>query len=517
MAADAANVPRLSGWWPWNKQNLRPVKEIHAGAGGPIGLAARGGVSLIDRVAAPRTAVRQIHFTGACGRAVGSLALALKRRGWRVTASDKIQYAPMDRVLAEGGLAIAPKFAARNVPPGTELVVVGGAIGRRNVERVAARRRGIPVMHMARFVGEHLAGRHRRLVVAGTKGKTTTTAMLAWILEHNGCRPDYLVGGLCPHFPLPVRYEGAPVMVLEGDEFPSSREDPTPKFLFYKPDVLVVTNVEFDHAEVYPSVREIQALFVRLAGGLPAAGKLVVSGDCANAAALARGCPAEAETVGWDSGSRFRLTGFKATPRGMRFRFCGQLFHLRQPGRMLALDAALAARAALHAGVGMAESAAALAEFQGVAGRLEPLLDDPFATIVHDESAHPSALRENIAALRLRFPGRRLVVVLQPRYTGGRHNFHEQALPDVLAAADRVVLLRAFDPAPWPAGPFSSHRLAGQLRCRGLAASVLNRSRSLASYCARTHRAGDVWFCSLPAGCEFLTGPLVAAIRALAP
>ena len=468
-------------------------------------------------MAAPRNAVRQIHFTGACGRAVGSLALALKRRGWQVTASDKLQYAPMDRVLADGGLPITPKFAARNVPPGTQLVVVGGAIGRRNIERVEARRRGIPVMHMARFVGEHLLGQKLRLVVAGTKGKTTTTAMLAWILEHNGRRPDYLVGGLCPHFPLPVRYRGSPVMVLEGDEFPSSKEDPTPKFLYYKPDVLVVTNVEFDHPEVYPSMREIQAWFARLAGGLPAAGKLVVSGDCANAAALAEGCPAEVETVGWGRGARFRLTGFKATPRGMRFRFCGESFVMRQPGQMLALDAALAARAALHAGVPMAGSAAALADFQGVAGRLHALLDDPSATIVHDESAHPSALRESIAALRLRYPGRRLVVVLQPRYTGGRHGFHEQALPDVLAAADRAILLRSFDPAPWPAGPFSSYRLAGQLRRRGLPASVLRGSRFLVSYCARNHLPGDVLFCSLPAGCEFLTDPLVAAIRALVP
>ena len=213
---------------------------------------------LSSRVASKAPTIRKIHFTGACGRAMGPLALELKRRGWDVTASDRTRYAPMDKVLAEGGLEIVPRFAASNVPEDAELVVVGSQIKRTNAEWAAARRRGIPVMNMARFVGGELAARSLRLVVAGTKGKTTTTAMLAWILQHAGRRPDYLIGGLCPHFPMPFRCRGGRHMVLEGDEYPSSREDATPKFRHYRPPVLVVTNNEHDHPEVYPSGNEIR-------------------------------------------------------------------------------------------------------------------------------------------------------------------------------------------------------------------------------------------------------------------
>ena len=474
-------------------------------------------VGLSSGVARKPKTVRKIHFTGACGRAIGPLALELKLRGWAITASDRTRYAPMDKVLAEGGLDIIPRFAAKNVPPGTDLVVVGSQIKRTNAEWAAARRLGIPVLNMARFLGEELAARSTRLVVAGTKGKTTTTAMLAWILKRAGLKPDYLIGGLCPHFPMPFRCRGARHIVLEGDEYPSSREDPTPKFRHYRPDVLVVTNIEHDHAEVYPSVEEIRTEFKAATAALPAGGALIVSHDCPNAAAIAASCPVEIESVGWGRGALFRLTGFQATARSMRFRFCGRDFQMKHPGRMLALDAALAARAAMRAGISLDESARALSEFEGVRGRLQVLLDEPIGTVVHDESHHPSAIRENIAALRLRFPGRRLVVMLQPRNTGGRGGFQEQALPDVLAAADSVILLRPFDLDKFPAGPFSSHLLAARLRKRGVPVCVLPKGRNFPVYCARTHEGGDVLYVSVPAGFEIHTDPLLAALRSRRP
>lgn len=185
----------------------------------------------------------RVHFTGACGRAIGSLALELKRKGWEVTASDATQYAPMDRVLREGGLEIRTGFSGRHVPAGTDVLVRGTAIANENLELKAARRRGIPILNMAQFLEQHLLKRSRRFVIAGTNGKTSTTAMLAWILEFAGQRPDYLMGGICPHFESLVRFRSSRWTVLEGDEYPSGENDPQPKFLHYRPHVLLLTNI----------------------------------------------------------------------------------------------------------------------------------------------------------------------------------------------------------------------------------------------------------------------------------
>ncbi len=456
---------------------------------------------------------RKIHFTGACGRAVGSLALDLQRRGLEITASDGQAYAPMDQVLAEGGLKIRGKFAARNMGPGTELVVVGGAVGPDNPEWRAAVRMRIPVLPMAEFLGNYFPPRQKRLVVAGTKGKTTTTAMLAFILQHAGANPDWLLGGLSPHFELPVRFRGAGRMVLEGDEYPTGLTDPRPKFRHYRPHVLVVTNLHFDHAEVFASLGEIRRHFVDAARELPKGGLLLLGPDVEGGRKIANASRARVIRVGWRRGSDVVLSGFRAGTEGMAFRCGGVAFQMAGAGRMLAVDAALAALAAAHMGIPLEKSARALAEFLGVKGRLEPLLESEPITVLLDEAYHPSAIRENIAAMRLRYPGRRLAMLLQPRYTGGRGGFQEKALPGILTELDRLVLLRSFDLRDFHGGKFSSFRLAAGLRKEGLEVSVMRRSKDLAAKLPGHARTGDIWYLSLPPGCDYLTDPLLANLR----
>jgi UDP-N-acetylmuramate: L-alanyl-gamma-D-glutamyl-meso-diaminopimelate ligase len=455
----------------------------------------------------------KIHFAGACGRTVGSLALDLKRRGVDITASDEVFHSPMDRVLADAGLKIREKFSARNVAAGTELVVAGGMIGPDNPEWRAARRRGIPVLPMAEFLGKHFPAGQKRLVVAGTNGKTTTTAMLAWILKQTGKDPDWLLGGLCPHFELPVRFRGSRRMVLEGDEYRTGLADPRPKFRHYRPHVLVVTNLHFDHAEIFASLDEIRRHFVDAARELPKNGLLLLGPDVEGWRAIAAASRAPVVRVGWGKKFDAVLSGFRVRGKGMVFEFGGTVFRMPDAGRMLAVDAALAARAAAHIGISLEKSARALAEFQGVMRRLQPLHDSERLAILVDEAYHPAAIRENIAALRLRYPGRRLAMLLQPRFTEGRGGFQERELPGILTELDRLILLVSSDPQPFPGGKFSSYRLAASLRGQGLDASLLRRTVELAAKLPPHVRTGDVWYLSLPAGREFLTDPLLTNLR----
>jgi len=461
----------------------------------------------------PVTSFTHLHFTGACGRALGPLVVDLKNSGHSLSATDEMQYAPMDQFLKDAGLRLTKKFAARNVPKNTSLLIMGAAITPDNVEVQTALKRGIPVCNMAQFIGRHLLSHSKRFVIAGTKGKTTTTAMLAWILEHAGKKPDYLFGGQCLHFPLSVRMQNSPIAILEGDEYPSAKDDRTAKFHYYQPHTLIVTNIHLDHPEIYPTLKHVKAEFRSLSKALPTTGRLILNAQCPNTLELQKITPATVETVGWTPKADHRITHLFLHPHGTRFHFSGHPFSLPQTGRTFALDAALATRAALAAGVSIKKSAAALAKFEGVLGRMQSIIDDDRLTFILDEAYHPFAIAENLQALKTRYPDRRLVVVIQPRNTGGRDGFQERDLPKALTAADRVILLRPWDFFEFPNGPFSNKRLTAAMRQQGIVVSVKPKDIKTIDYLPTRLRRGDVFYCSFPPGCDFIVSPLATLLR----
>jgi UDP-N-acetylmuramate: L-alanyl-gamma-D-glutamyl-meso-diaminopimelate ligase len=448
-----------------------------------------------------------IHIIGACGRAIGGLAVDLQDRGLSISASDGLCQAPMDAFLKDRGLHITEGFAARNIPAKTTMVVAAASIRADNVEIQAAKRRKIPVLHMAEFLRDHLLNHKMRIVVAGTNGKTTTASMLAWILECAGKHPDYLIGAPSPLFPNTVRFKGKKLAVLEGDEYPATPESGIPKFHFYNPHLLLLTNVLHDHAEIYADETAVVQEFIKLTTTMPPSGKILVSASCPNALRTAKQSPAAWEKVS--------LRGLRVLKDGMSFHLGEQRYFLPMFGRMNAQNAALAARAALEVGVPSETIAAALALFQPVPGRMQTLLDSPGAALVIDENYHPAALRENIAALRMRYPHRRIVVALQPRYTGGRSGFQSATLPAALATADVVILSRPFDLKPFPNGKFSSRSVLAKLRTLGRQTHFIRSLRGLNKFVPRVLRHGDVLFVSLPSGCEFITQPLTETLRKL--
>ncbi len=449
-----------------------------------------------------------IHVTGACGRAIGGLALELMSRGHEVSASDGFCQAPMDAFLRTQGLEIIEGFSTKNIPTNTAMVVAGASVTPDNVELKAARRRKIPVIFMAQFLQDHLLKQRTRIVVAGTNGKTTTTSMLAWILEYAGMKPDYLIGAPSPHFANTARFRGSRIAVLEGDEYPASQECNRAKFHYYKPHILLLTNILHDHADVYANEGAVLSAFTELATAMPSSGKIFLTPFCPNALAVAGQSKASTEIVS--------PRDLRVVKRGMTFMLGSQRLFLPMFGRMNAENATLAARAAQEMGVSASKISAALATFQPVPGRMQTLLDEKQGTLVIDENYHPAALRANLAALRMRFPHRRIIVALQPRYTGGRVGFQAATLPAALTVADVVILTRPFDLHPFPDGAFSSRAIISKMKRMGVQAHLIQSLKGLNKFLHRVFRPGDVLFVSLPSGCEFITQPLTETVRKLA-
>lgn len=423
---------------------------------------------------------RSVHFLGVCGKAMGGIAAALAREGWHVTGSDEKCYAPMDAYLFDSGIAISSPYAARNIPAQTQSVVVGKRVAQSNTELQAVIARSLPHDSFPHFLHQHFLHRSRNAVIAGGLGKTTTTALLTWILEVCGQRPDYLIGGIARNFAHPARFAGAEITVLEGDEYASCFDDPKPKFLHYQPEVAVITNIVEDHPDIFSGEEDLIGAFSSLVELLPPHGLLVIPDDDARAARAAQkaGCPVQ--TVGWECDEPGRITPVDSGDDGSHFQLMNLNFFVPLCGRMNVRNAAMAVLAASHFGVSPERSAEALGKFQGVENRQEEHCIGE-SILLTDKATHPQALQALTDALRQRFPGRRLVSVIQPRATGGRNWVYQKELPAVLALFDAVMLTEPYEHRPqqpqvWEKTPFCLDQLAEALEegCK-----VTTRARKL--------------------------------------
>ncbi|MBP7948975.1 MAG: hypothetical protein KA004_04915 [Verrucomicrobiales bacterium] len=414
----------------------------------------------------------RVHFLGVCGKAMAPIAAALARAGWVVTGSDENCYAPMLDYLREAGMAPRAPYAPGNVPCDAELVVVGKRVAECNPELQHVLSAGLPHTSFPRFLQQHFLRRSRNAVVAGGVGKTTTTSMLAWILEESGMAPDFLIGGRTRNLGESARFHGSAFAVIEGDEYASCFDDPRPKFLHYRPEIGIITNIVEDHPDLYDGMAALCAVFRQFVELLPAHGCLIYPHGDPAAAALPQHCAAESLAVGFESDAAVRIERFEGDEKGSAFMLRGQRFELPMFGRMNVMNAAMAVLAAERLGVTLSCSAVALAKFAGVWNRQdETAMGD--VTLVNDKASHPRSLEELSSALRQKYPGRRLVSVIQPRATGGRDWLYQRNLPDALAAFDRVILTRAQEhnpqrPTRWKDAPFCIETLGEDLAARNV-------------------------------------------------
>lgn len=440
----------------------------------------------------------RIHVLGACGTAMATLCAMLAERGHRVRGSDQDVYPPMSDLLRERGIELRSPYGVANLLPEPDLVIVGNAIPRGNVELEEVLDRGLRYRSAPEVLrDEFLDGRHP-VVVTGTHGKTTTTIMTAIGLVGGGLDPSCMVGGYSDDLGGSFRLgEGMP-FVLEGDEYDTAYFDKTPKFLKYFPRTLVVGNLEFDHADIYESLDAIKLQFRRLVRQVPRNGLILVGDASPHAIEVASEAAAPVVPFGLDASSPWRAGELASDAAGTTFSafHAGrELGRLRIPfsGEHNVRNALAAVAVAVSLGARFDDVAAALSRMRGIKRRLEHR-GEAMGVIVYDDFAHhPTAIRETLRAVRTRHPGRRIWGVFEPRSWTCRRNVHQAELGEALGEADAVVMTDVYQPERVPdALRLDASAVIAALVGKGRLALLVRDAPEVAAAVAVEARPGDV-------------------------
>ena len=467
---------------------------------------------------------RTFYLIAIGGTAMTPLAALLVEKGERVLGSDLPLYPPMSDRIAALGIDVLPGFDAANLPGRVDRVVVGNLAGKDNPELVAALARGLPVASMPETLRtEFLSGRHP-VVVAGTHGKTTTTALTAWLLAAAGEAPGYLVGGEPRNFPSPSAIGAGPAFVLEGDEYSTSWEDKGPKFLHYAPETFVLTSVEFDHADLYADLDAVKAAFRAGVALVPPSGRVVACGDDANVRDVLSAARGRVVLYGLEGdGLDLRADGIEEGPEGTRFVVHAKgraPFPVLSPlaGRHNVANALAALAVGEGFGLPAERLAAGLPSFLGVKRRLEVRGTAGGVTVVDDFAHHPTAVATTLAGAKRRFAGRRVWGVFEPRsLTAGRADFLEPYVA-ALGEADAVAIAAPYHAArlsrPGAPGALDVADLVSRLGAKGREAFSAPDADALAAGLLSRLAPGDVVVVMSSGAFGGLCGKLVQGLLA---
>ncbi len=452
------------------------------------------------------TKPRHIHLIGICGTAMASLAGMLQERGFRVSGSDAASYPPMSTFLESLGISVAQPFAEANLNPRPDLVVVGNALSRGNVELELVLDQRIPFCSLPQILHDEFLVGKDVLVVAGTHGKTTTTSMLAWIFETAGLQPSFLIGGIAENFGRSFGLGDGKHFILEGDEYDTAFFDKGPKFLHYFPDSLILTSVEFDHADIYKDLDAVETAFKRLVNLIPRRGRIIGFDSDENAAASMSAsidrclrkafCPVE--RYGTTVRAAWRIENLKLGEEHTSWSVLrdGKLwadFQFPLGGEYNVWNATAAAALAANCGISKDAIKKALQTFRSVKRRLEVKAQVNGITIIDDFAHHPTAIEQTIRALRARYPQSRLWVVLEPRSNTMRRNVLQDALAHSLSLADQVVIAAIFKSEAIPdAERLNLNRVIDEIQKRGKQARILADADAIVNAITPELRERDV-------------------------
>jgi UDP-N-acetylmuramate: L-alanyl-gamma-D-glutamyl-meso-diaminopimelate ligase len=441
---------------------------------------------------------KHIHLIGICGTAMASLAGMLQQRGYRVTGSDVAAYPPMSTFLASLNIAVAQPFAEANLISRPDLVVVGNAISRGNVELEYCLDERIPYCSLPQILHDEFLASKEVLVVAGTHGKTTTTSMLAWIFKVADLKPSFLIGGIAENFGSSFALGEGRYFILEGDEYDTAFFDKGPKFLHYFPDAVILTSIEFDHADIYDDLPAVEKAFKRLVNLIPRRGRIIAfdSGESLERCLEKAFCPIE--RYGSTERATWRITDLKlGTEKTSWTVLCegrpwGQ-FEFSLAGEYNVWNATAAATMAADYGVPKEVIAEALRTFLSVKRRLEIKAEVKGVTIIDDFAHHPTAIEQTLRALRSRYPSGRLWAVLEPRSNTMRRNVLQDALANSLALADEVIIAKVFKSEAIPeAERLDLNQVAVKIEEKGRIVKILPDADAIVAAIAPQLRSGDV-------------------------
>ena len=472
---------------------------------------------------------KHIHLIGICGTAMASLAGMLKQRGFRVTGSDAAAYPPMSDFLAELGIPVAQPFDARNLEPVPDLVVVGNAISRGNAELEHILDQRIPFCSLPQLLHEEFLRGKEVLVVAGTHGKTTTTSMLAWIFHTAGMQPSFLIGGIAENFGSSFHLGQGKHFILEGDEYDTAFFDKGPKFLHYFPDAVILTSVEFDHADIYKDLDAVETAFKRLVNLIPRRGRMIafdgMAGQTAESASLERClgnafCPVE--RYGTTARANWKIANLKLDAVRTAWTVSREDhpwadFEFALAGEYNVWNATAAAAMAAAYGISKEEISAALKTFKSVKRRLEVKAQVNGITIIDDFAHHPTAIAGTLKALRARYAGARLWAILEPRSNTLRRRVLQADLARSLAVADEVIVAGVFRSEAVPENErLELPELAADVQKHGKRARLIANADEIVQRIAPEMRSGDIVAILSNGGFGGIYEKLPAKLRALA-
>jgi len=437
--------------------------------------------------------INSVHFVGIGGTAMASAAAAMLVKGYTVTGSDNNVYEPMASFLASRRIEVVNGYAEANLTHKPDLVVIGNAISRGNPEAEFCLDHKLRFCSLPDLLREFFIRGKRCLVVAGTHGKTTTTSLLTWVFEHNGLNPSYLIGGIPNNLSQGARFTDSEWFIIEGDEYDTAFFDKRSKFIHYLPEVAIINNVEFDHADIFADLAAVQKTFSHFIRLVPRNGLLLGNGDDPNLAPLldVNFCPVKRFGLGEENS--IRATNVRLGPSASEFEIPSAKFHLNLAGEFNVRNALAVVAAAKHCGLSNKQIQSAFDTFKGIRRRMEVRGIAGGVTVIDDFGHHPTAIRETLRALKLKYPSDKLWAIFEPRSNTTRRNVFQKELADSFADAHGVVVAQvARLELLKPEERLSPEHLMADLKTAGKDAAYLPDAEAIVAHLATKVQGGDI-------------------------
>jgi UDP-N-acetylmuramate: L-alanyl-gamma-D-glutamyl-meso-diaminopimelate ligase len=384
--------------------------------------------------------IKSVHFTGIGGTAMASAAAAMRDKGFAVTGSDQNVYEPMAAFLAGKKIALMNGYDERNLAHKPDLVVIGNAISRGNPEAEFVLDHKLRYCSLPALLAEFFIRGKRSIVVTGTHGKTTTTSLLAWVFEHNGLNPSFFIGGIPNNFSQGARFTDSEWFIIEGDEYDTAFFDKRSKFIHYQPEVAIINNLEFDHADIFENLNAIKKTFSHFIRLIPRNGLLLGNGDDTNLAMLLDVTHCPVKKFGLGENNSIRVFNLRFGPTATEFEIPSFKFHLNLVGELNVRNALAVIAVAKHCGLSNKQIQSAFDTFNGIKRRMEVRGIAGGVTVIDDFGHHPTAIRETLRALRIKYPHQKIWAIFEPRSNTTRRKVFQEELAAAFTDADAVVV-----------------------------------------------------------------------------
>ena len=392
------------------------------------------------------------HFIGICGTAMGSVAAALQNRGYTITGSDQNVYPPMSDFLIENDINVSVGHDENNIPDKVDLVVIGNAMSRGNVEIESVLNRKIPYTSLPELIKRYFLQGKRNIVITGTHGKTTTSSIIAHLLNDNGLNPNLMIGGIPLDIGKGGRFTESEFFVIEGDEYDTAFFDKRSKFVHYMPEIVVVNNIEFDHADIFNNIEEIKLSFKRMLNIVPENGIVFVNGDDNDAVEVTENCRAPVIKVGANDNCDFKIENLNLESFNSSFSIKENSYQLPMDGEFNVRNAAMAIAVSDFLKIDQTNIIESVSKFSGIARRQELRGEEKNVKVIDDFGHHPTAIAATIGALKQRYPDSKIWAIFEPRSNTSRRNLLQSELEDSLSQADGVIISEVPNPEKVPDG-----------------------------------------------------------------